>query len=87
MSIEEKPLHFEKITSNDQLIADHYYWVQSKERKGSFFPCIVVEHVPVGSNDIPRKAILVNNMSFWAHEGNSQALEHYNIFGPIPTPY
>lgn len=82
----EQPLRFKQVTSNDELIPGNYYWVQNKERKGSFFPCYVTEHSPIGSADIPRKAIIINEMDFWAYEGNSQALARYNIFGPIPFP-
>lgn len=82
MPTEEKPLHFEKITSDDQLIADHYYWVCSKGKKGPFFPA------QCRDDGLPeRKCLQVNNMNYWAYEGNSQALEMFEVFGPIPTPY
>ena len=78
---------YKKITSNEELIPGNYYWVRSKSNpKGFFFPCLVTEHAKIGSNDIPRKAIIVNEMDFWAYEGNSQALERYFIYGPIPIP-
>jgi hypothetical protein len=79
---EKNNLHFEKITSNNQLIANHYYWVCSKGTNGPFFPAECRD-----DTEPNRKWLQVNNMNYWAYEGNSQALEIFEVFGPIPKPY
>ncbi len=76
---------YERITSNEQLIADHYYWVRSKRDKGAFF--IAPVRNANGVKEDWKPALIVSNMSFWCHEGNSQALENFEIYGPINEPY
>lgn len=76
---------YERITSNDQLIADHYYWVRSKRDKGIFF--IAPVRNANGVNEDQKPALIVSNMSFWCYEGNSQALENFEIYGPINQPF
>lgn len=76
---------YERITSNDQLIADHYYWVRSKRDKGIFF--IAPVRNANGVNEDQKPALIVSNMSFWCYEGNSQALETFEVYGPINQPY
>lgn len=85
---------YERITSNEQLIADHYYWVRSKRDKGAFFVAPVknkryIEEVlnAHAVTEEPGLALVINNMSFWCYEGNSQALENFEIYGPINEPY
>lgn len=73
--------NYTKITSNDQLLADKYYWVRSKDFKRAF----IVAQILV-SGEPERKSLRVHGMDFWAYEGNSQALEIFEIYGPIPFP-
>ena len=76
---------YEKITSNDQLVANRYYWVRSKRDKGVFFVAPVRNANGALEDMMP--ALIVSNMSFWCYEGNSQALENFDIYGPINEPY
>ena len=76
---------YERITSNEQLIADHYYWVRSKRDKGAFF--IAAVRNANGVVEDMKPALIVSNMSFWCYEGNSQALENFEIYGPIKQPF
>ena len=76
---------YEKITSNEQLLPDRYYWVRSKRDKRPFFIAPVRNANGALENMMP--ALIVSNMSFWAYEGNSQALENFEIYGPINQPF
>ena len=76
---------YERITSNEQLIVDHYYWVRSKRDKGIFF--IGPVRNANGVVEDMKPALIVSNMSFWCYEGNSQALENFEIYGPIKQPF
>lgn len=76
---------YEKITSNEQLLPDRYYWVRSKRDKWPFFIAPVRNANGALENMMP--ALIVSNMSFWAYEGNSQALENFEIYGPINQPF
>lgn len=76
---------YERITSNEQLITDHYYWVRSKRDKGAFF--IAAVRNANGVVEDMKPALIVSNMSFWCYEGNSQALENFEIYGPIKQPF
>lgn len=76
---------YERITSNEQLVADRYYWVRSKRDKGIFF--IAPVRNANGVLEDMKPALIVSNMSFWCYEGNSQALENFEIYGPINEPY
>jgi hypothetical protein len=76
---------YEEIIFNNQLLPDHYYWVRSRRDKGTFFIAPVRNANGALENMMP--ALIVSNMSFWAYEGNSQALENFHIYGPIRQPF
>ncbi len=78
---------YEKITSNDQLLVDHYYWIRSKQFPDNYLIAEVKLAYIMLSDETKHKALIVNNMYFWAYEKNSQAIETYDIYGPINEPF
>jgi len=76
---------YERITKNDQLTPDCFYWVRNKKDKGTFF--IAPVRNANGVNEDWKPALIVNNMSFWCFDGNSQALETFEVYGPINQPF
>lgn len=72
--LEKNNSHYNKVTSNDELIIGEYYWCVSK--------LFDSQHIEVVSEISDRKII----GDIWAFEENNQALEKYDIYGPIPRP-
>ena len=68
----------QKITSNDQLIPGEWYWCISK----NFTNRMNIYEVVQLEDDTKYLAERV-----WATDHNSQALEKWDIYGPIPKPY
>jgi hypothetical protein len=68
----------QKILKNEDLIPGEWYWCRGKE--------------PYHEFQIHEVMVLIDDSKYignrvWAMDNNSQALEIFDIYGPIPKPY
>ena len=71
-----------KIENLEELKNGEYYWLVSKMiyDNGQHSNTKIIERF-ITDNPLPQFGNKI-----WAHEGNNQAMEKYDIYGPIPKP-
>lgn len=74
-----------KIQKLEELIPDEYYWLCSKMiyDNGTKSNSMMIHQYRDHKDGTPA---YFGSGRIWAHEGNNQAMENYDIYGPIPRP-
>lgn len=73
---------YKQIVANSELITDEYYWLVSKMPTHTSFP----SRVHSDGEFIEGSEVRYFDGRMWCHNKNSQALEKFDIYGPIPRP-
>ena len=71
-------LKYNQILKNEDLIPEEYYWCISKKIPNARLQLLGCSLTPNGNKMIGSR--------IWAMDENNQALEKYDIYGPIPKP-